>query len=157
MAGRKRKPTELHVLEGTLNSTRHSDRGNEPRPVQSEEDAPDYLSDEATEIWDELAPLLINLGVLTEIDRQLFSAYCEKRAAWEYYTSKVEKGKEVGKTKNGNLVQNPYIGLANRAFDQMIKLGIEFGITPSSRSKVKVSEKNKKGERKDRFFPRRTA
>ena len=48
-----------------------------------------------------------------------------------------EKG-EIIKTAAGNIIQNPYLSIANRALDQLNKLGAEFGMTPSSRSRVKT-------------------
>ena len=43
----------------------------------------------------------------------------------------------VVKTTNGNLIQNPYLSIANRAMMDMARLAVEFGMTPSSRSRVK--------------------
>ncbi len=43
-------------------------------------------------------------------------------------------------TKHGNVIQNPYLGVANRAWDQVRQMSIEFGLTPSSRSRIKVGK-----------------
>ena len=40
------------------------------------------------------------------------------------------------KTSNGNLVQNPLVGTANKAMSEMMRYAVEFGMTPSARSRV---------------------
>ena len=40
------------------------------------------------------------------------------------------------KTSKGNFIQNPLIGIANRALDLMHKYLTEFGLTPSSRTRI---------------------
>jgi len=50
---------------------------------------------------------------------------------------------------------NPYFKIANDASDRMLKAAVELGITPSSRSRVKATpkEKQSEGEKdKNRFF-----
>ena len=57
--------------------------------------APDWLSDRAKEKWDELALRLHNLGLLTEIDLDVFSAYC---TSWSNWRSAEDSVKEHGAT-----------------------------------------------------------
>ena len=40
------------------------------------------------------------------------------------------------KTTNGNAVQNPLVGTANKAMGDMVRYAAEFGMTPSARSRV---------------------
>jgi P27 family predicted phage terminase small subunit len=40
------------------------------------------------------------------------------------------------KTANGTAVQNPLIGIANKAAADMVRYASEFGMTPSARSRV---------------------
>ena len=40
------------------------------------------------------------------------------------------------KTTNGNAIQNPLVGMANRAMADMVRYATEFGMTPSSRSRI---------------------
>jgi phage terminase small subunit len=39
-------------------------------------------------------------------------------------------------TSNGNAVQNPLAGVANRTLHEMIRFAVEFGMTPRSRTKA---------------------
>ena len=45
---------------------------------------------------------------------------------------------EVVKTAAGNVMQNPYLSIANRAMRQMREMARELGMTPSARSQIRV-------------------
>ncbi len=83
---------------------------------------------------------LLALGVLTTVDRAALAAYCVAYARWADAEAQVTKLGTVVKTANGNLIQNPYLAVANRAMDQMMKAAGEFGMTPSSRSRMQVEQ-----------------
>jgi len=40
------------------------------------------------------------------------------------------------KTTSGNAIQNPLVGIANKAKADMVRYAVEFGMTPSARSRV---------------------
>ena len=42
----------------------------------------------------------------------------------------------IVKTKSGNLIQNPLVGVANKAMADMVRYAAEFGLTPSARTRV---------------------
>jgi phage terminase small subunit len=46
----------------------------------------------------------------------------------------------VVKAQSGFPVQSPYLSIANQQSDRMLRLLIEFGCTPSSRSRVTVTK-----------------
>lgn len=135
--GRKPTPTRLKVING--NPGKRALNKNEPKPPPSEYDAPPGLSKEAKKIWERDAPQLIRLGVLTQVDRPMFGAYCEKYAQYYRYQKKASNSPDLIKTPSGYVQQNPYISMANRCFEQLCKIATEFGITPSSRSRVSTS------------------
>ena len=92
------------------------------------------------------------LGLLTNLDKAVFAMYCQAFATWAKAAKELQKG-FVRQTKNGFWEQNPYFPIANKAQEQMMKCLIELGMTPSSRSRVKVSEKKpKEKDAKERFF-----
>ena len=43
------------------------------------------------------------------------------------------------KTTNGNAIQNPLVGTANKAATDMVRFAAEFGMTPSARSRINVT------------------
>lgn len=85
-----------------------------------------------------MAGELLRLGILTTIDRAALVAYCQAWARWVEAEAQVAKLGVIVKTTNGNLIQNPYLSVANRAMDQVRKLAAEFGMTPSSRSRIQT-------------------
>ena len=44
--------------------------------------------------------------------------------------------------QSGFPVQNPYLQILNKAHDQMMKLLVEFGMTPAARTKVNATSKD---------------
>ncbi len=79
---------------------------------------------------------------MTEIDTAALAAYCQ---AWGRWRGAEEKLNEFGVViKVGASLQvSPYLSVANKAMEQMTRLLIEFGMTPSSRSRVSVSDAQK--------------
>ena len=73
-------------------------------------------------------PILLSLGLISEIDRGPIAAYCQAWSRWMDAEENVQRFGSVIKTPKGYPVQSPYVGIANRAMDQMRKFGIEFGI-----------------------------
>ncbi len=68
---RPRKPTKLHVIQGTLRTTRHRDRENEPEVIEPLGGPPEAWPIQAKLLWAELADLLPPF-VATKADRIMF-------------------------------------------------------------------------------------
>ena len=80
------------------------------------------------------------LGLFTELDRAALAGYC---TAWARYVEAEEALKKFGTvimSPNKIPMQSPYLSIANRAMDQMLKFLIEFGMTPSSRTRVTAAK-----------------
>jgi P27 family predicted phage terminase small subunit len=88
---------------------------------------------------------LLPLGLLAKIDRPALAAYC---TLWgRYVEAEIElrkSGAIVKDPSSGYPIQNPYLNIANAALKQMRAFLVEFGLTPSSRSRVKVTKPEKK-------------
>jgi len=137
--GRKPKPTNLKLLEGTFRPDRANK--NEPKPDPGIPDPPECLSPVALEKWKRITPELESLGLLTQIDGDALARYCQHYAIWVEAVGNVQEIGLVVKSKKGNPIQNPYLGIANRANDILAKLESEFGMTPSSRTRIGVGPK----------------
>jgi P27 family predicted phage terminase small subunit len=86
-----------------------------------------------------LVPELGELGLLTNLDRAALAAYCGAYALWAEATAAIQKYGTMVKAPSGYPMQSPYIGLANRQAELMIRLSSEFGFTPASRSRISTS------------------
>lgn len=100
--------------------------------------APRALSEEAQKEWRRLVPILLDLGLYTEVDRQALVRYCQAWGDWVVARRRLDEtgGPVLRSESTGNLYQNPWYHVANRAWDQLEKAGGAFGMTPSSRTRV---------------------
>ena len=81
MSKRAYKPTKLRALEGGIsNSLPKPDKANEPQPRPKMLKCPRSLDKTAKKTWKTLAPILMNLGLLTEVDGGSLSDVCQTRA-----------------------------------------------------------------------------
>ena len=143
--GRKPKPSGLKVIAGTDRADRRNE--NEPKFAPDIPTAPGFLSDEAQEEWARVCVQLYSQGVLSQVDRAALAAYCQAYGRWQQAEEalakmaerdRVTKGMMI-KTTNGNAVQNPLVGTANKAMADMMRYAAEFGMTPSARSRISAS------------------
>lgn len=145
MAGRKPLPTHMKLLRGTAQPCRMNPA--EPAPDPALPDAPAHLSPEAREEWERVAVELCDLGVLSRIDRAALAAYCQAYGRWvaaEGGLRREDGGMDlVSVTSNGNVIQNPLVGIANKSLELMHKYLTEFGMSPSSRSRVSAQKKTR--------------
>jgi len=134
-----KKPTALHLIEGTGRKDRMNP--SEPKPKVEIPEAPKHLSKEARAEWDRITPLLEKQGLVTHLDRAALAMYC---TAWGDHVkaqNMIRKHGTVEKTSNGNLIQSPYVSMSNHAMEIARKLLATFGMTPADRSKVSAAPK----------------
>lgn len=156
-SGRKPTPTELRVLRGNPGHRNLDERAHEVKPEPpSTLEPPAWLSAAARAEWDDKAAMLQRLGLITEADVDAFAVYCDTFARWKEAAAKLsEQGVVVMSKRLGLPIVSPWFGIANKLQMQAAKLLIEFGLTPSSRTRVHATPKKMSTTdttRKDRFF-----
>jgi P27 family predicted phage terminase small subunit len=134
MRGRKPKPTHIKAITG--NPGKRPLNAHEPRPEPAVPDCPPELSDAAKTEWDRLAGELSKLRLLTNLDRAVLAAYCSAYALWAEAVEAVQKYGAMVKSPNGYPIQSPYIAIANRQAEIMLRISSEFGFTPASRGRI---------------------
>ncbi len=144
MAGRKPTPTKLKLLRG--NPGKRSLPKNEPKPAPVVSlEPPFHLSDDAKLYWRDLAPMLARLQLLTEGDVAALELLCETRAEWRQADDAIRDEGVVYETstETGSTIVRPRPEVAMRAGAAMRirQLLVEFGLTPSARSKVTPAPK----------------
>ena len=143
--GPKPKPTHLKLITGTSRKRRLNIA--EPRPPVLLPDPPPELSEDALGEWERVSRRLLAAGILTVIDRATLAAYCQSYGRWvqaEQALAEMAKDDQttaglVTITTNGNAIQNALVGIARRAMSDMVRYAAEFGMTPSSRSRVRAN------------------
>jgi P27 family predicted phage terminase small subunit len=74
--------------------------------------------------------------VVTPVDRTALSILCTSWARHVEAEQRLADGELVVKTSNGHDVQSQWLGISNRAAALHAKLCAEFGLTPSSRTRI---------------------
>ena len=136
MKGRKPTPTPLKLLKG--NPGRRPLNKAEPRPRIRVPRVPSHLDDAAKTEWRRVVRELKVLGLVSLMDRAALAAYCQAYSRWRQAEESLAKVGLLIQTTNGNVVQNPLVGIANRSMELMHRFMGEFGMTPSSRSRLSV-------------------
>lgn len=95
---------------------------------------------EARKYWKPMLRMLQDAKIVTNADVQALEALCIVYARWREANAQLEKTGLLVKTPNGYPAQSPYLAIANKAFDQMKAMLTEFGMTPSSRTRVRTTE-----------------
>ncbi|HEX3998248.1 MAG TPA: phage terminase small subunit P27 family [Pirellulales bacterium] len=150
MRGRKPKPTVLKLLDGNPGKRTINDR--EPGTLAGVPEPPDGLDDEALLEWNRIVPELREMGVLSRADRAALAAYCTAWGRWRNAEAQVKKhGPIVKSPDKGFPMKSPYLTIADQAVETMRKFLVEFGLTPSSRSRIRISGGNDPASEFDRF------
>lgn len=154
-AGRPPKPTALKLLHG--NPGKRALPTHEPKPSASHIERPSWLKDAGYRIWKQIAPQLEAMGVLTDADPHAlallcdaYSEYLEARAVVRAQGLTFQHVKVVGTKKNEAgeeepilsvmVRQRPEVAIASDAWKRVSAMMQQFGMTPSARTKVQVTQ-----------------
>ena len=108
----------------------------EPRPEPVTPDCPPQLGQIAREEWDRLIGELAVLRMVTALDRSALAAYCNAYGLWAEAIEAIQKYGTMVKSPTGYPIQSPYVSIANRQAEIMMRIASEFGFTPASRSRI---------------------
>lgn len=134
--GRKPKPTNLRLLHGNPGKRRLPKH--EPNLGGRLLRCPSGLSLEAKRVWSQFAKPLAEAGISTPLDLFALRALVESYCLWKTATERVQS-EGMTYEKDGIQRVNPYVRIQANAASVMLKLLSEFGMTPSSRTRVKTS------------------
>lgn len=125
--GRKRKPTGIKLVTG--NPGKRDLPENELEPEGAPTPPPSVLKEPSVlEIWDQYAPMLTELGVLTAADSHQFAVWCHLADQFEKYPA----------------------GMPAAKINAMRALASSYGMDPSSRTQL--PGKPKKVDPEEKFF-----
>lgn len=147
MAGRRPLPTAVKKLRG--NPGKRKLNADETKVKLEAPTMPENLPELAQAEWKSIVPELMQLGVLSSIDGKALAAYCYCFSRWiEAENEIADRGILIEETiynKDGEEVgyrikRNPAIPVVNEALRQMKSFLIEFGLSPASRSRLKIEK-----------------
>lgn len=140
--GTKPKPTVLKAAAG--NPGRRRLNVDEPKYRGGRWYAPRELGKDGKRLWRRLVGVLGPAGVITEGDLAALELMCEsyedRCAARRRYLA---EGMTVEGSK-GSPVISPYVRIAKAYQEEMRWFLAEFGLTPSSRTRIKVDQAEEK-------------
>ncbi|MFX7620743.1 P27 family phage terminase small subunit, partial [Acinetobacter baumannii] len=85
--------------------------------------------------WDTLGPKLVQAGLLSVVDGDVFLLHCDNMAAYEEVQEKLQDiNSWVATTPNKFEVQSAWLQIRNKLQELIIKTAREFGLTPAARS-----------------------
>lgn len=83
-----------------------------------------------------MAKQMEQLGILTEIDMAAFAGYCQAYARWKEAEEYISEHGTIMKTPSGYSQQVPQVSIAQTYLKIMNRFCEQFGLTPSSRSRI---------------------
>ena len=109
-------------------------------PIFAERRRCQWLEPEAKKEWRRLAKQMEAIGILTEVDMAAFAGYCQAYARWKEAEEFITQHGTIVKTPSGYWQQVPQVSIAQTYLKIMNKFAEQFGLTPSSRSRIIASD-----------------
>lgn len=135
------KPTALRIIEGNpskrpLNDAEPTPAPNrgKPRPAHTSP----WMNDEAKKMWRRLVPELEKLQLYTVVDWVAMAMLCETYALYIDQVKEINRQGTTFVTETGYEGIRPCVSIARKALKDLESLLCEFGLTPASRSRIKV-------------------
>ncbi len=162
MKGRRSKPTQLKIITG--NPGKRKLNKSEPKPDRGIPPCPDRLTGRARDLYQSAGEHLDRMGILTHADGpalellagsldEYFSARDVIREAAERVTPEI-LGEQANlkdgltyksMTQNDEIVRaHPAVVIAADAWRRSLRMMTEFGLTPSSRSRLQAPDDGEK-------------
>lgn len=138
--GRPPLPKNVHLLRGNPSKLSPAELAGGVNPTVEIPQPPAHLSGEALAEWDRITSALAKIGLVSTIDRGALAMYCQHWATYVHAQEKLAelKGELVVRHPNGFEGPSPWLAIAAKAGESCRRLLVEFGMSPSSRSRVKA-------------------
>lgn len=147
----RRGPAKTPAAVKKQRGTYRADRDAGVEIAAGEPPMPSWLSAEAQVLWRELAPQLVRENLLTPIDGVVFALLCDTwgtfLACRDWINGDCERmfaenkrydkeGEEIG----SSVYQHPIVSVWHKSRNDLLRLSREFGMTPSSRSGMRLGQ-----------------
>ena len=133
--GRKPLPENLHVLHGNPGKRKREAKATSVKPKRVPT-PPRSFDKEEKKAWRKVGRILLEMNLLENADIIALELLTKTWVRWEHANDQISQYGLVVKTPNGMPVQSPYLQISNKCLEQMNKLLVEFGMTPSARSRI---------------------
>lgn len=147
------KPLAIKILEG--NPGKRPLNLNEPKPKKVKPECPDWLEDEAKKEWFRIVPELERLGLLTVVDVAALIGYCQSWARYVEAEKYLSENDTVFVTDKGYMGQVPQVAMAQKYLKLCQSFMIQFGLTPSSRTRINSSPEDEDEDPMAKLFKKK--
>jgi P27 family predicted phage terminase small subunit len=139
--GRKKIPTKIKELQGTIKAERVLDNEMTASLVSKIPAPPTWLSEIGRSEWVKVCLELFNKQMLHQIDLRILEAYCNAISLHIETEIHLRENGRIQEFKNpdGTIKHTqavPHQKIANDALDRALKIATQFGFTPSARSSI---------------------
>jgi P27 family predicted phage terminase small subunit len=136
MRGRKPKPKAQLRLVGTYRADRH----HSPDPPATTAECPEWLNEPAKAYWPRITVMLAAMHLDSSHYAPSIALLCDAVADFTRFSDMAANAEPVIVTDKGNRVQNPIIGIKNKAWERVLKSLREFGMSPSALRSISIPE-----------------
>ena len=149
MKGRKRTPDGIAALRGNPGKRKLNQAGNPASWPKFT--CPRSLGRPARKHFRALLKELTRCGVAPSASPDLIMLYATVRVRWEDAEKRIAASGPVLAIagKKGKTQPNPFISVANKAHEQMLRILIECGLTPTARTRITSGIEPPKDELED--------
>lgn len=151
--GRKPTPTEMKKQIGTARADRILENEWKPEGITNipTPSAGSNFDEISKEVWYRHLYALTEANVITSVDIEQFEIYVLNLQRHRKMEEKINEEGEIIFNDKGVPMINPAVRVLNMAADKVIRLAGEFGLTPSSRTRIGTTGKVKNGGGDDQF------
>lgn len=152
------KPTALKQLEGNPGKQKLNKGEPMPNVPATVPKPPKRLLPEARKEWKRLAPAMVALGLLTEVDTSAFAELCQNYAYYLAADAEILAMGTAGpiqmqKAPSGYMQQHPLLSLRKQYYETWRRGLADFGLTPASRARIALGDGGGGGGVKDMNDP----
>lgn len=136
--GRRSEPAEIKEAKGNPGHRPMGAVTTDELPV-SDSDAPEILTDDAKEVWNQLVPDLRRVNLLRKTDEIVFAIFCEQVAKYWLSIRELEKVGHVYETdsNHGSMRRkDPWVDIGDSAYRNIMKAVDDFGLSPLARQRI---------------------
>lgn len=145
LPGRPRKPTQLKIVQGTARKDRSNPHEPKPKGNVTTDSCPEWFSDTQREHWARImrdAPA----GMVKHLDQDTLISFIVAADAHREATLGLRKTGMLVKGSTHNVVPSPFVAIQVKQAALMLRAAAELGFTPSSRSRVSVTEETQQDD-----------
>lgn len=152
-SGRRPMPTEWRIINGTARADDRRAAAVQPDMPQEEPPMPEDLPEAAQWKWMETIELMRQMGTLSVAYADLLRMYAE---TWAVYTEASKKVRQLGpalieidrENKKVSVKTNPLERVMRQSRQDLVRMEIELGLTPSAKSRLIIPKKTGVSARK---------